>query len=126
MVVVKRLRVLVFLLAVGVCVTSAAADLLLFRGEFIYIIPREMSDEMTRFAGRSDWKQFPEHTRYLDVDNDGESEFVAIAFGASTGHAAQLRYRLRKDGDGTSKLGRWYWAVVTAPDGTREFEEFNP
>ena len=116
------------LLAVaGVCGASAAADLFLFRGDFIYIIPRVVSDEMTRFAARGDWEHFTEHTRYLDVDGDGERDFVAVAFGTASGHGAQLRYRLRRDPDGTPRLGRWYWAVVmTVPDGARVFEEFNP
>jgi len=106
----------------GVCV---AADLFLFRGEFIYIIPRVLGDEMARLAGRSEWQQFPQHTRYLDPDGDGRAEFVAVAFGASAG-GAQVRYRLRYADDGTPQLGRWYWGVVTDPQGNRLFEQFNP
>ena len=118
---------MVLLAVVGVCGVSAAASLFLFRGDFIYIIPRAVSDEMTRFAARDDWKHFTEQTRYLDVDDDGERDFVAVAFGTASGYGAQLRYRLRRDPDGTLRLGRWYWAVVmTVPDGTRVFEEFNP
>ena len=122
----NRFRVIVLLAACGICGGSAAADLFLFRGEFIYIIPRVVSDEMTRVAARSEWKHFAEHTRYLDVNNDGEHDFVVVAFGSSSGHGAQLRYRLRVDTDGTVRLGPWYWSLVTAPDGARLFEEFNP
>ena len=104
---------------------SLAADLFLFRGEFIYIIPRVLGDEMTRLAGRSEWQQFPQHTRYLDLDGDGRAELVAVAFGASNGHGAQVRYRLRHTEDGTARLGRWHWGVLTGPQGERLFEQFN-
>ena len=122
-----RMKSSMWMLAlVGFCATSAAADLLLFRGDFIYVIPREVSDEMVGFAARGEWKHFPEHTRFVDADGDGERDFVAVAFGATSGHGTQLRYRLRLDEQGELKLGRWYWAAVLAPDGARVFEEFNP
>ena len=122
----KRLAVWVLATMAGVFGVSVAADVFLFRGDFIYIIPSVVSDEMTRFASRGEWKHFSEHTRYLDLDEDGERDLVVAAFGAPTGYGAQLRYRLLQDQDGTPRLGRWYWAVVTAPDGSRAFEEFNP
>jgi hypothetical protein len=102
------------------------AGTFLFRGEFVYIIPRALSEEMTRRARRAQWTHFPEHTRYVDVDGDGESDQVAAAFGASTGHGAQVRYRLRREADGEPQLGRWYWGVLTAPEGDRLLEKFNP
>jgi len=105
---------------------AGTAELFLFRGEFIYIIPRALSDEMTRFAGRADWKHFPEHTRYVDADGDGENDYVAAAFGATTGHGVQVRYRLRREADGSLRLGSWYWGVITAPEGDRLTEQFNP
>ena len=107
-------------------VAVPAADLFLFRGEFIYIIPRALSDEMTRLAGRGEWKHFPEHTRYLDLDADGEEEFVAVVFGATGGYGAQVRYRLRREPDGSRHLGRWFWGAVVGPRGGRLFEQFNP
>ena len=116
-------------LLLSLCVLAGgagASDLFLFRGEFIYIIPRALSDEMVQLAQRDQWKHFPQHTRYLDLDGDGSHELVAAAFGASSGHGAQVRYRLRQASDGSSRLGRWYWAVVTAPDGDRLLELFNP
>lgn len=122
----NQIRAMVVLLIAVTCAASMATDLFLFRGEFIYIIPRVVSQEMVRVAGRGDWKHFAEHTRYLDVDNDGERDFIAVAFGATSGHGVQIRYRLRRDEDGTPRLGRWYWAVVAAPDGSRMLEEFNP
>ena len=103
-----------------------AEDLFLFRGEFIYIIPRALSDEMTRLAGRGEWKHFPEHTRYLDQDADGEAEFLAAAFGANGGYGAQVRYRLRRGPNGERRLGRWYWGAIVGPDGKRVLEQFNP
>jgi hypothetical protein len=122
---VNQFRMMVLLAICVVCSGSSAADLFLFRGEFVYIVPCAMSDEMTRIVGRSDWKHFPEHTRYLDIDSDGERGLV-VAFGATSGHGAQLRYRLQVDADGTPRLGPWYWSVVMAPDGSHLFEEFNP
>ena len=122
----NQIRAMALLLTAGACAVSSATDLFLFRGEFIYIIPRVVSEEMARVAGRGDWKHFAEHTRYLDVDNDGEQDFAAVAFGAPSGHGVQIRYRLRRDDDGTLRLGRWYWSVVAAPDGSRMIEEFNP
>lgn len=114
-------------LLAALCIHAAgAAELFLFRGEFIYIIPRVLSDEMARFAGRAEWKHFPEHTRYVDTDGDGENDFVAAAFGATTGHGAQVRYRLRSEPDGSHRLGSWYWGVITAPEGDSLSEQFNP
>ena len=105
---------------------APASDLFLFRGEFIYIIPRTLSDEMIRLAGRGEWRQFPQHTRYLDLDADGTDEYVAVAFGATTGHGVQVRYRLRTAPDGSVRLGRWYWGVIVDTGGERVFEQFNP
>jgi hypothetical protein len=105
---------------------AGAAEAFLFRGEFVYIIPRALSEEMMRLAQRAQWKHFPEHTRYVDVDGDGETDQVAAAFGASTGHGAQVRYRLYREEDEGLQLGRWYWGVLTAPEGDRLLEKFNP
>ena len=49
----RRLVAAVTLLCALSAVTPAS-DLFLFRGEFIYIIPRALSDEMTRLAGRGE------------------------------------------------------------------------
>jgi len=119
------IRAAVVALGLALAAAVPAAELFLFRGDFIYIIPRALSDEMARAAGRGEWKHFAQHTRYLDLDADGEEEFLAAAFGASTGHGAQVRYRLRRAADGSRRLGRWYWGVITAPDGTRLVEAFN-
>ena len=113
-------------LASGWPLALPAEDLFLFRGEFIYIIPRALSDEMTRLAGRGEWKHFPEHTRYLDQDADGEAEFLAAAFGANGGYGAQVRYRLRRGPNGERRLGRWYWGAIVGPRGERMLEQFNP
>lgn len=121
----RRLVAAVTMLS-AVAVAVPATELFLFRGEFIYIIPRALSDEMTRLAGRGEWKHFSEHTRYLDLDSDGDEEFVAVVFGASGGYGAQVRYRLRREADGTRRLGRWYWGAVVGPTGARLFEQFNP
>ena len=118
--------VLVVMLVSGGPRVAAAEDLFLFRGEFIYIIPRALSDEMTRLAGRGEWKHFPEHTRYLDQDADGDAEFLAAAFGAKGGYGAQVRYRLRRGPDGERRLGRWYWGAIVGPGGERVLEQFNP
>jgi len=122
----RRVRA-VLLAVLGLAVSSVAAEqLFLFRGEFIYIIPRVLSEEMTRYAGRSEWKHFPDHTRHVDTDGDGEDDFVVAAFGAGTGHGLQVRYRLLRAPDGSLRLGNWYWGVLTAPEGDRLSEQFNP
>ncbi len=105
---------------------GVAAELFLFRGDFIYIIPRVLSDEMSRLAGRGEWKHFPQHTRYLDLDGDGVDGFVAAAFGVSTGHGAQVRCRPGRTPDRSVRLGRWYRSVITDPHGAALFARFSP
>ncbi len=108
------------------CLPSlATADVFLFRGDFIYILPRDISEQLSRHESRPAWRLFPEHTRYIDGNKDGKDDFVAIAVGSNRGYGMQIRYRLRYSQAGKRKLGRWYWCVITDTNGDIVFEKFN-
>ncbi len=91
-----------------------------------------MFDKMIEFAPIESWihfpeKHFPELTRFIDADDDGAADFVAIGLGAEGGFGAQIRYRLNYAGNGGQPaLGPWYWCVITDGSGEKIFEEFNP
>jgi len=105
----------------------AFAEAMLFRGKFVYVVPEDMGDKMTELAGKNSWRHFPNLTRYVDTDQDGKPDYVAIALGATGGYGAQVRYRLSHPGNGSEpRLGSWYWCVITDDIGTKTFEEFNP
>jgi len=115
-----------FILPVLCLPLVAADDLFLFRGDFIYVLPPEIGTQMLKHAPRDQWRHYPEHTRYIDEDNDGQNDYVAIAAGASGGFGMQLRYRLRQQANGKNRLGRWYWYVITDNTGGVVTEKFNP
>ena len=125
-----RERTAALLFAGALCAVSvpeAAGQMLRYRAEHLFTLPVEMSRAMLAFGGPKDWQHFPEHTRHIDVDGDGEHDFIAIALGAPGGYGAQVRYRLRYDpGNGEPHLGDWYWSVITGPDRERLYESFNP
>jgi hypothetical protein len=111
---------------------AAAAEPTVYHDRYDYVVPEPMFDKMTELAPIESWIHFPENyspelTRFIDSDNDGASEFVAIALGAEGGFGAQIRYRLNypKDG-GQAELGSWYWCVITDSSGEKIFEQFNP
>ena len=119
------------LVLLGALAVSAAPQIraqeLRYRGEHLFAVPAETSEAMLAQAAPPAWRHFPEHTRYLDVDGDGEHDFIAIALGAQGGYGAQIRYRLRYEtGSTEARLGDWYWSVITGPGGERLFESFNP
>ncbi|MDX1514671.1 MAG: hypothetical protein R3174_13115 [Gammaproteobacteria bacterium] len=117
----------VILLLAGAWPPAVVAEPIIFRGEFVYVVPENMADKMTELASKSDWKHFPSLTRYVDTDEDGSPDYVAIALGAEGGYGAQIRYRLSFPGAGTApRLGLWYWCVITDDTGSKIFEEFNP
>ncbi len=106
---------------------AAAADTTVYSGRYEYVVPELMLDKMIELAPIESWKHFPELTRFVDSDDDGAPDFVAIALGAEGGFGAQIRYRLNHaENGGEAELGPWYWCVIT--DGTSEkiFEQFNP
>jgi len=103
-----------------------ASDLFIFRGDFIYLLPSEIGSQMVKYANRGSWRHFPEYTRYIDEDRDGRDDYVAIAAGAAGGYGLQLRYRLRRQANGTLLLGRWYWFIITDNSGETVIEKFNP
>jgi len=106
---------------------AAAAEPTIYSGKFEYVVPALILDKMIEFAPIESWKHFPELTRYVDADDDGASDFVAIALGAEGGFGAQIRYRLNHAANGgEAELGPWYWCVITDGSGERIFEQFNP
>ena len=121
-----RIRI-VSLLALVVVAAGwpARAEVLLYRGEFVYLVPDALASRMLELASEEAWRIFPRHTRRIDLDGDGEHDFIAIGLGAKGGYGVQVRYRLRRDTE-TSRLGRWYWGVLTGPQGDKIFEVFNP
>ncbi len=107
--------------------SAAPAEPLIYNGKFEYVVPELMFDKMIEFAPIESWKHFPELTRLVDADNDGASDFVAIALGAEGGFGAQIRYRLNHaENGGETELGPWYWCVITDSSGEKIFEQFNP
>ena len=106
---------------------EAAAEVMLFRGERIYVVPARLSDRLIELASRDSWQHFEAHTRDIDEDGDGVIDYRAIALGADGGYGAQVRYRMEKnERTDEVELGRWYWAVVTDSDGKVLYEVFNP
>lgn len=106
---------------------AALAETMVYSGKFEYVVPELMFDKMIEFAPIESWKHFPELTRLVDADDDGASDFVAIALGAEGGFGAQIRYRLNHaENRGETELGTWYWCVITDSSGEKIFEQFNP
>ena len=113
--------------ALLVALPAAPAEPRIYSGKFEYVVPELMLDKMIEFAPIESWKLFPELTRFVDADDDGASDFVAIAFGAEGGFGAQIRYRLNHvENGGETELGPWYWCVITDGSGEKIFEQFNP
>jgi hypothetical protein len=117
----------IVMLAASVVFSSAVAEAMLYRGKYVYVVPEVMAEKMTEVASKDSWKHFPDLTRYVDVDDDGRYDFVAIAFGVKGGYGAQIRYRLKFSGDQIEpRLGSWYWCVITDSSGVKIFEQFSP
>lgn len=106
---------------------EATAEPILYRGDYEYVVPEPMVNKMTELAARENWKIFSQFTRYVDADDDGSSDFIAIALGAVGGYGGQIRYRLvYPEGGGEPDIGPWYWCVITDETGQKIFEQFNP
>ena len=106
---------------------AVPAEPTVYSGKFDYSVPELIFDKMIEFAPIESWKHFPELTRFVDADDDGTTDFVAIALGAEGGFGAQIRYRLNQPEDGgEAELGPWYWSVITDGSGKKVFEQFNP
>ncbi|RKZ36179.1 MAG: hypothetical protein DRQ37_04710 [Gammaproteobacteria bacterium] len=102
------------------------AEQLVFSGELGFVVPEQMSRQMLQVAARQHWVHFPAHTRWIDEDGDGGHDFIAVALGAAGGYGAQLRYRVAQDQNHRgSRMGRWYWCVLTGPDGESLVEAYN-
>lgn len=108
---------------------AALADVLLYRGAHVYVVPDALATRMLELDGRGAWTHFPKFTRHIDSDADGAPDQVAIGLGSEAGYGAQVRYRVYPPGEsggGEERLGLWTWGVVTGPGGERLLEVFNP
>ncbi len=106
---------------------ATSAETMIYSGRFEYVVPELMFDKMIEYAPIESWKHFPELTRFVDSDEDGAPDFVAIALGAEGGYGAQIRYRLsHAQNGGEAELGPWYWCVITDTGNAKIFEQFNP
>lgn len=127
---IKRIRqVRLWLLAFTVLAVTGgtAAEPILYRGDYEYVVPEPMADKMTELSAREDWTFFSQFTRYVDADDDGISDYIAIALGAADGYGGQIRYRLTyPEGGAEPEIGPWYWCVITDETGQKIFEQFNP
>ena len=101
------------------------ADVLLYRGEHVYLVPKVMGDRMLQVAPAPDWHHYPDFNRRIDSDGDGRDDFISIAIGAQGGHGVQIRYRLEQGTTSRERIGSWYWAVMTDTSGDRVVEHFN-
>ena len=106
---------------------ATSAETIIYSGRFEYVVPELMFDKMIEYAPIESWKHFPDLTRFVDSDDDGAPDFVAIALGAEGGYGAQIRYRLsHAENGGEAELGPWYWCVITDGSRAKIFEQFNP
>lgn len=106
---------------------AVSAETMVYSGRFEYVVPELMFDKMIEYAPVESWRHFPELTRFVDSDQDGSPDFVAIALGAEGGYGAQIRYRLsHAENGGEAELGPWYWCVITDAGNAKLFEQFNP
>lgn len=106
---------------------ATSAETMIYSGRFEYVVPELMFDKMIEYAPVESWKHFPDLTRFVDSDDDGAPDFVAIALGAEGGYGAQIRYRLSQaENGGEAELGPWYWCLITDNSNEKIFEQFNP
>ncbi|MCA8966999.1 MAG: hypothetical protein KDC48_19115 [Planctomycetes bacterium] len=108
------------------CALPLRADVLLYRGAHVYLVPKVLGDRILAIAPGTEWRHFPSFTRRIDSNSDGRDDFIAIGIGNDDGHGVQIRYRLERPGDGgAERIGNWYWAVLTDQSGNAVFESYN-
>ena len=63
-----------WLMAVVVLAGSAGAraDVLLYRGAYVYLVPKVLGDRMLLIAPGPEWRHFPDYSRRIDIDGDGQ------------------------------------------------------
>ncbi len=123
----RRVFGLVFCVVLaGLMPRLGAAEVLLYKGDHVYVLPQRVARKMLELASRDQWHHFNDMNRNVDVDGDGQNDFHAIALGAQGGYGVQIRYRLHEDSEPDAyRLGRWYWGIITGPDRTILMEAFN-
>lgn len=112
---------------------ATPAEPTVYHDRFDYVVPELMLDKMIELAPIKSWMHFPEQqfpklTKFIDADDDGAADFVAIALATiEGGFGAQIRYRLSPaENGGEAEIGPWYWCVITDGSGKKIFEQFNP
>ncbi len=104
---------------------SFADDQLVYYGAFNFPVPSVMAQNMKHYEDIDEWVFFPDMTRWIDENNDGRYEFIAIGIGTNAGYGGQIRYRLFYRANSTTpELGPWYWCVIGKGD-NKLFERFN-
>ncbi|MFC1643751.1 hypothetical protein ACFL5C_00290 [Candidatus Omnitrophota bacterium] len=102
-----------------------AEDRIVYHGAFDFPVPPVMVQNMKRYEDINEWIFFPDMTRWIDENNDGRYEFIAIGLGTNAGYGGQVRYRVFYRANSTKpELGPWYWCVLGKGD-TKLFEAFN-
>ena len=104
---------------------DVAAEGIVYYGEFDFPVPSIIVQNLSRYDNINNWIFIPDMTRWIDENNDGRYEFIAIALGSDAGYGAQVRYRLvYRPNSSNPELGDWYWFVIQS-GGRRLVEEFN-
>jgi len=104
----------------------SAQEEIVYRGVFNFPVPPFMAQKLSEYDNINNWLFFSENTRWIDSNNDGVYDFVAISLGSNAGYGAQLRYNLFYRANSTSpELGPWYWCVIADSQGNTVFERFN-
>ena len=112
--------------AISFMPASMAQEEVVYRGVFNFPVPSFMVQKLSEYDNINNWLFFSENTRWIDSNNDGVYDFVAISLGSNAGYGAQLRYNLFYRANSTSpELGPWYWCVISDSQSNIVFERFN-
>jgi len=102
-----------------------AQDTVVYYGVYDFPVPPVMVQNLSRYDTINNWIFFPEMTRWIDSNNDGRYEYIAIGIGTNSGYGAQIRYRLfYRANSRDPELGPWHWCVIQQ-GGNKLYEVFN-
>ena len=117
-------------LSLSLCSTAflghaSAQDTVVYYGVYDFHVPPVLVQNLSRYDNINNWIFFPEMTRWIDSNNDGRYEFIAIAIATNSGYGAQIRYHLfYRPNSRDPELGPWYWFVIEQ-GGKKLYETFN-